>query len=111
MRTGLVVVILALIALAIFNPGMDDFRVFVQQQSEVIIRQEAGDGTLADILAGVGGRFAANHVDRVTDRTNYFIFSTYTIDFDGAGGEAEEWRFLGIAGQFFETQRPRALQQ
>lgn len=111
MRTGIVIVVLAVIALAIFNPGMDDFRVFVGQQSEGLIRQEAGEGPLADFLAGVGGRFAADRVDRITDRTNYVIFSTYTIDFDGADRAEEEWRFLGIAGQFIETNRPQSLQQ
>lgn len=111
MRTGIVIILLSLIALAFFNPGMDDFRVFVQQQSEGLIRQEAGDGPLADLLAGAGGRFAAGHVERITDRTNYVIFSTYTIDLDGAERDEEDWRFLGIAGQFIETRRPQSFQQ
>lgn len=111
MRTGIVIVILALIALAIFNPGMDDFKVFVQQQSEVLIQQESGGGTIGDILAGVGGRVAGQHVERITDRRNYVIFSTYTIDLDGDDREGDEWRFVGIAGQFFESSRPESLQQ
>lgn len=111
MRTGIVIVILAIIALAYFNPGMDEFKLFVQQQSEVLVQQEAGGGTVGDFLAGAAGRLAGQHVERVTDRTNYVIFSTYTIDLDGPDSENNEWRFVGIAGQFFESHRPESLRQ
>lgn len=109
MRTGIVIVILALIALMAFNPTMDDFRLFVRQHTETVISQQAGGGPLGDIVAQWGGRFAGENVDRVTDRSNYLIFSTYTIDLDGPERSENEWRFIGIAGQFIEMQRPEAL--
>lgn len=108
MRTGIAVAILAAIALALFNPDMDDFGLFIGQQSEVLIRQEAGEGRVADVLANLGGRFASNHIERITDRTNYVIFSTYTINI--SSDDDDDWRFLGIAGRFIETQRPQSLQ-
>lgn len=106
MRTGVVVAMLAVIALAIFNPGMDDFRLFVTDRAEEMILQEAGDTALGRALSGAGGSLAGQYVDRITERHNYILFSTYTIDFDGRESEEERWRFLGLAGQFLELERP-----
>lgn len=106
MRTALVVIILALIALAIFNPGMDDFQVFVQTQTERLIQDEMGDGVLSETLSRLGSGLASAHVERITERNNYVFFSTYTIDFDRTSGNQNEWRFLGMAGHFMELERP-----
>lgn len=111
MRKAIPIAILCFIVLALLNPGMNDFRLFVQRQSEVVIRQEAGEGPLVDLLAGAGSRLASDHIHRITDRRNYVIFSTYTIDLDGREAEKDEWRFIGIAGQFVETHRPESLMQ
>lgn len=110
MRTGLVA-ILAVIALAFFNPGMDEFRTFIRAQAEGMIEREAGGTPLGEALSGAGGRLAERYVDRVTDRRNYFIFSTYTIDIDGAESDAEDWKFLGLAGQFVELDRPASMEE
>lgn len=109
MKTGLVVTLLALLALYLFNPSMDDFKVFVEGQSERILQRELGDGMLGRALSGAGSRLAGSYIDRVTEREDYFIFSTYTIDLDGAEADKEEWRFLGIGGRFVELDRPAAL--
>ena len=109
MRTGLVVLILALIALAFFNPTMDDFRLFARQQSEQLIRSQAGDGVLGEAIGTIGGRLAGDNIDRITERRSFVIFSTYTIDFDGPDRTENEWRFIGIAGMFFETHRPEMI--
>ena len=109
MRTGLVVAVLAVIALAFFNPGMDEFRTFIRTQAEGMIQRETGDTALGRALSGVGGNLAGQYVDRITDRNNYFVFSTYTVDLDGNESEDEDWRFLGIAGRFFELDRPASV--
>lgn len=109
MRTGLVVLLLAVIALAFFNPTMDDFRIFARQQSEQLIRQEAGGSVLGDAIGTIGGRLAGDHIDRITERRSFVIFSTYTVDLDGPDRSGNEWRFIGIAGMFFETQRPEII--
>jgi hypothetical protein len=111
MRTGVVVAVLALIALSFFNPTMDDFRIFVREHTQTTISQQTGGGPLGDVLAQWGGRFAGENVDRITNRTNYIVFSTYTVDFDGEDRSENEWRFIGIAGHFFETQRPESIRQ
>lgn len=111
MRTGIVVALLAVIALAIFNPGMDDFALFVETNAETIILEEAGDTMLGRALSGAGGNIAGQYVHRITDRRNYLIFSTYTIDFDGSESDAEDWKFLGMVGRFVELERPQSMRE
>jgi hypothetical protein len=105
MRTASVVLIVLLIALAWFNPGMDAFKEYVETRSERILEKEAGDSALGRALAGAGGALAGAYVDRITERTNYVLFSTYTIDFDDEE-DGDEWRFVGIAGRFIELHEP-----
>lgn len=106
MRTGLVVLILAVIALAIFNPDMEDFQLFVETQTEELIRDQMGEGVLSETLSRLGSGLASEHVDEITERNNYFIFSTYAIDLDRDPDNGNEWRFLGMVGQFMELERP-----
>ena len=109
MRTAIVVILLSLIALYLFNPDMEDFRVFAATQSELLLQRELGEGVLGRALSGAGSALTERYVDRVTERHDYFVFSTYTLDLNGPDEEGEEWRFLGIVGQFFETERPASL--
>lgn len=113
MRTAIVVVILALLALYLFNPEMEDFKRFVETRSELLLERELGGGVLGEVLSGAGASLAGRYIDRVTDRDDYLFFSTYTIDLDGNENDAEDeaWRFLGIAGQFFEMQRPASFEK
>lgn len=106
MRTGLVALTVIVMALAIFNPGMDQFRTFIKQRTEMAIEEETGGSLLGRALSGAGASLAGEYVDRVTERENYYVFSTYTIDLDGSSGEQEEWKFLGVAGQFVAIERP-----
>lgn len=108
MRTGLVAATVIVIALAIFNPGMEQFQAFVRDRAEFAIEEETGGSMLGRALSGAGASIAGEYVQRVTDRENFYIFSTYSIDLDGSGGQ-EEWKFLGIAGQFVELERPEAV--
>jgi hypothetical protein len=109
MRTSLILVVVILIALAWFNPGMADFKRFVETESERLLLQEVGDGALGRVLSDVGSSLAGSYIDRVTERDNYVFFSRYTIDLDGADAEGEEWRFLGIAGRFIEMEQPASV--
>jgi hypothetical protein len=111
MRTGIVTALLAAIALAFFNPSMDDFSLFVRAQSEQILIDETGDTSLGRALSAFGSRLAGDYVHRVTERRNYFVFSTYTIDLDGPERTGNEWRFLGIGGRFIELDRPEVLRE
>lgn len=110
MRTGIVVAVVGAVALAIFNPGMDEFRLFIGDRAEQIIADETGDSVLGRALSGTGGSLASQYVARITERDNYILFSTYTIDLDGRESDEEHWSFLGIAGQFLELERPGAVE-
>lgn len=105
MRTGIIVAALAVIALFWFNPTMGDFQRWIGAQTEDVLRTETGTGELARILSELGSELAERHVARFTERNNYGVFSTYTIDFDG-DDNGNEWRFLGLGGQFIELERP-----
>ena len=108
MRT-LLVLVLILVLLAVFNPDESDFKAFVRDHAGEMVGERVGGGALGDVLGGLGGGLAADAVMRVTRRDNYYIFSTYTVNLDGPAGEAQEWKFLGIATQFIELKRPDAL--
>ena len=109
MRTGIVVAALAVIALVWFNPDMDDFRLFIETRTEDLIRREAGETPVGGALSRLGSNLAGAYIGEVTDRNNYVVFSTYTIDLDGQESETGDWRFVGIGGRFIETERPESL--
>ena len=110
MRTLLLLIVLAVL-LAIFNPDMAEFKTFVRDRAELLLQRETGESALGRALSGAGASFVGEYVDRVTERTNYFVFSTYTIDLDGPDEEGEEWKFLGIATQFIELNRPDFVEE
>lgn len=111
MRTAVAVMILALIALIYFNPGMEEFSLYVEAQSERLLLEETGDNALGRALSGIGSSLAGAYIDRITDRRNYIVFSVYTIDLDGPEEEGDEWRFVGIGGHFIETSSPESLKE
>lgn len=69
---------------------MADFSMFAGEQSERLLREETGDTPLGRTLAGAGTELARAHIDRFTTRRSYGLFSTYTLDLDGASGDAVE---------------------
>ncbi len=100
LRTLGLLLVIALFVLAALNPGMEAFETYVENRSEQIIRQETGDSALGRALSGAGSELAAAFTEQFADRTNYLIFSTYTLDLDRDG--TADRRFLGIAHQFIE---------
>lgn len=108
MRT-LVTLVLIAVLLAITNPPPDSFQRFVEGRAAEMVASEAGGGKFGQIVGGLTGDAAARTLMRVTDRKNYYVASVYTIDLDGIAGTENEWKFLGIATQFVELQRPAAL--
>ena len=111
MRTPILLAIIALVVLFLFNPEMEDFQVFAEAQSERLMLEQAGESALGRALSGLGASLVGSNIDRFTERQSYGVFSLYTLDFDGDDEHEEEWRFLGIAGQFFELERPASLEE
>lgn len=108
MRTFALLVFVAVL-LAITNPRPEQFREFVREQSEALITQQTGGGILGRFLGDLGSTLAASNVDRVTSRKNYYFWSIYTVDLDGPSNTENDWRFLAIATQMVELQRPAML--
>ena len=111
MRTALAILIVAVIALLWLNPGMPEFQDYMELRSEELLLNETGDTALGRALSSLGGSLAGSYVDRITERTNYFLFSTYTVDLDGPDETGQEWEFLGIGGTFVETDAPEAVEE
>ena len=111
MRILSLLIIVGAVVLAALNPGMSDFEDFAQEQSERLIRQETGDSELGKLLSGVGSHLAGSYIDRITERQNYVLFSTYTVDLDGPEQSEEEWRFLGVADRFVVLEQPASMNE
>lgn len=104
-RFGLFLIVL-IVVLVVFNPGMSEFKTFVREQAAERIQQEAGEGVLGRVLSGAGSELAASGIERATERHNYFVFSLYDVDLDGAPSTDPEYQFLGFGGRFFVLETP-----
>ncbi len=111
MQLSVLLLMVAVLALAFTNPAMGDFETFAEAHLETVLVREMGDSVLGRALAGAGAGIAGAHVERITERTDYVLYSLYTVDLDGSADEADDWRFLGIGGQFVELQRPASLRE
>lgn len=113
MRTGVItflaVLLGAALALALTNPGPDDFQRFAEDQLEEVLVQELGDEPLGRALAGAGSRFAGPLIRDATVRENRLLFSRYTLALGSSASDDDAWVFIGVGGRFIEWQRPAAL--
>lgn len=109
MRTSIILALLAIVLLFALNPDMEDFKQFVEERSEKSLLTKTGDSELGLMLSSIGSSLAGGFVDRITDRKDYILLSTYQIDLGGRNETEDGWRFLGIGGQFIELERPEAL--
>jgi hypothetical protein len=98
--------------LALFNPGEDDFRVFVRERAAEMATDRAraaGGDLFGSVVGSVGGALAEAFASRAVERDSYLVASVYTLDLDGPEHDREEWRFLGVAGQFIPLKKPASL--
>jgi hypothetical protein len=100
-----------LFGLYVSNPDMGQFEGYVEARSEAFMQRTVGDGVLGGALSDLGASLLGSQVGRFTDRSDYFLFSLYDIDLDGKEQHEQQWRFLGLAGQFIPLQQPAALNQ
>jgi hypothetical protein len=108
----LLLVCIGIVVLAVMNPQPDDFQQFVEEQLEARlqteVRKRAGsDSAMGGLIAGTGASITSRYVDRATNRDNYVVASTYTVDLDGANASELEWKFLGVAGRFVPLETPK----
>jgi hypothetical protein len=108
----LLLVCIGIVVLAVMNPQPDDFQQFVEEQLEARLQTEVrkragGDSAMGGLIAGTGASITSRYVDRATNRDNYVVASTYTVDLDGANASELEWKFLGVAGRFVPLETPK----
>lgn len=110
------VVILLVLAVAVggflvrYNPGKEEFRDFVKERVEKRLSSELGTERVGRIVTAFGTDVAGAIAARAADRTDYMLFSLYRVDLGADGLTEDEWRFVGVAGSFFELSRPDILQ-
>ena len=108
-----VFVVLALAAgglLARYNPGKEEFRDFVKERVERRLSAEIGTERIGRIVTMFGTDVAGAIAARASRRTDYLLFSLYRVDLGADGRPEDEWKFVGVAGSFFELSRPEILQ-
>jgi len=98
----LIALFAVLVTLAVLNPGMRDFRDFVEGTVGDKLAEETDSNALKQLGAGAVALLA----EQISVRKNYFLFSTYAIDLDGPDRTGNDWLFLGIADMFFELREP-----
>lgn len=103
-----VVVVLGLAAvLYAINPTPEEFESYVEKRVEQRMSENGENSNrLGRLLTEMGSSIVGSLAVRVSERTNYQIFSIYTVDIGGDGDPDEAWKFLGIAGQFLELSGP-----
>lgn len=98
--------------LALFNPDKEAFAAFVAERAQTAVTDGAREAS--GTLLGTGGDSVVGSLTSALatgafERSNYFVFSTYSADLNGATHDSGEWKYLGVGGQFFELERPRML--
>jgi hypothetical protein len=106
----LLLLVALVVVLAVTNPGPEAFGAFAEEVAAEQIEAVAAGVPAGGLLGELGGLAAGQLVRRYADRDNYLVASVYTLDLDGRAREEGDWRFLGVAGRFFELQRPESLQ-
>lgn len=97
------------------NPTEADFRQFAEQKIEARVREEIqkrqpNGGGLMDRIQDLAGDFLSRLASQSVERTNYGIFSTYLLDLPETVSQ-KDWKFIGIAGQFFPLERPEFIEE
>ncbi|MDX1421289.1 MAG: hypothetical protein R3181_15090 [Rubricoccaceae bacterium] len=101
-------VLIVLGTLALFNPSVDDFTVFIQERTRDVVSEKAralGGGLFGETTGMLTSRVAGAVAGGSIERESYGVLSLFAIDLNGTS-EGGEWQFLGIGGQFFELERP-----
>jgi uncharacterized protein DUF4359 len=102
--------LISLAAVGVFlfvtNPTQDDFKDYVQGRVAERLEGQAEGGSLGRMMADLGSGVAGSLAARMSERSDYRLFSIYSVDVGADGDPDELWRFLGIAGQFIELSSP-----
>lgn len=109
MKTFLILLLVVAAILFLSNPSRADFREYLKTKTQQQVEEKTGRGILGRTLSGIGSSMLSERAEQLTERQNYYVFSTYTIDLDGPDRNEQQWKYLGILKQFVPLQKPAAL--
>lgn len=84
------------------NPGMQEFKAFVAEESGRLVQERVTSPGLGEVLSDGAAQLAENYVQNVTVHKDYYLFSTYKINLTPRAVSKRNWRFLGIGGTFID---------
>ncbi len=93
------------------NPDMNDFRGYVKEESQRMIREGVSAPGLGDALSDTGSQIAETFVENVTERKDYYLFSTYEIDLLPGNPSNKPFKFVGVGGTFINLRKFDARQK
>jgi len=88
------------------NPNQTDFEIFLNGQiNQKYPNTQEQEDLFGNLLKGVIKTYASEYLKQSTIRSNYLIFSTYTVNLTGLQNFAtalpSSVKFVGILGNFF----------
>lgn len=91
--------------LLISNPSAIDFEIYLSSQlNQRFPQQQEGGDFFANLIQGAVKNIATDYLKQSTERNNYFLFSTYTVNLSGiqsfVGSLPPSAKFLGVLGNF-----------
>lgn len=100
--------ILLVVAIGILyfsNPDIQDFKVFIKEESKVLIQEQIGTSDVGQALSHTASQLAEQHIEQLTEYEDYYFFSTYKIELTATPVKVRKWHFLGIGGNFLNLSR------
>ena len=101
MRTFLIFIFVALVSLFVYNPEMDDFNSFQDKSIKRTINNREHTSFTNRMFNADTTITVPKPAGYTTERSNYFLFSTYRVTIVDDFRETEVGRYLGIATMFF----------
>lgn len=103
--TKLYLTIACIAILSITNPKEIDFQIFMNQEINNRIPNEQGQTDfLTQLFQGSVKNMLADYISNSSSRSNYLIFSIYTVNLGGLKNYIKDapasLKFIGILGQF-----------
>lgn len=97
MRTigSLIVALLVAILLAVTNPTVDDFAVYMRSAYAQETKQSGTSDPMSAMVDSFTGWMAAEYAGRTVQRDDYVVFSLYSVKIDRT---TERW--VGVLKQF-----------
>ncbi len=100
-----ILVVIAIGMLYFSNPDIQDFKAFIMEESKVLVQEQIGTSDPGQRLSESASLLAEQHIERLTNHKDYYLFSTYKIELAPTPVKVRTWHFLGIGGSFLNLSR------